>query len=182
VGLAVAALAVRMFASLRVHNHEYRPFLEAQGLFLLCFLGLGISMFPYVIPTEIMIWEAAAPDNSLSFMLVGAIALVPLILGYTADAYYVFRGKIDPDAGYHRRAATAAIPPTSGWAAPIRRRCARRARSGSGATARLGRGDRHSGLAPAPLDRLRRDAGRGAMCQDRIRDTPFTWRASISAC
>ena len=47
------------------------------------------------------IWDAAAPDNSLRFLLVGAVVLIPLILGYTALAYWVFRGKVDPKAGYH---------------------------------------------------------------------------------
>ena len=44
---------------------------------------------------------AAAPDKSLAFALAGTVVLVPLILGYTAYAYWVFRGKISPDTGYH---------------------------------------------------------------------------------
>ncbi len=97
----VLALAAAMFRSLRRGRRDHAPFLCAQALFLFCFVGLGISMYPYIVPTEITIWEAAAPDNALSFMLVGAVVLVPIILGYTAYAYYVFRGKIDPEEGYH---------------------------------------------------------------------------------
>ena len=75
--------------------------LGGLGLFLLSYIGLGISLFPYIVPRAVTIWEAAAPPQSLSFMLVGAAVLLPIILGYTGYVYWVFRGKIDPDAGYH---------------------------------------------------------------------------------
>ncbi|PHR61290.1 MAG: cytochrome d ubiquinol oxidase subunit II [Robiginitomaculum sp.] len=77
------------------------PFLATIGLFGLCFAGLGIGVTPYIVPHVITIQQAAAPDVSLSFMLVGALIFLPLILGYTAYSYWVFRGKIDPKAGYH---------------------------------------------------------------------------------
>ena len=101
VGLAVLGVAIAMFRSLTLHHHEYRPFLQALALFGMCFVGLGIAMWPYVVPTEVTIWEAAAPRASQIFMLVGAGVLIPIILAYTAYAYWVFRGKIDPEAGYH---------------------------------------------------------------------------------
>ncbi len=63
--------------------------------------GLGISIWPYIVPTEVTIWEAASPYKSQLFMFVGAAVLIPLILAYTAFAYWVFRGKLDPDKGYH---------------------------------------------------------------------------------
>ncbi len=71
------------------------------GMFTLCFVGLGISMFPYIVPTEVTLWEAAAPRNAQVFMLVGAGILIPIILAYTAYAYWIFRGKIDAETGYH---------------------------------------------------------------------------------
>ena len=98
---AVGLVAVGMFRSLTIHHHEYRPFVLALTLFGLCFVGLGICMFPYIVPTEVTLWEAAAPRNSQVFMLVGAAVLIPVILAYTAYAYWVFRGKIDPEEGYH---------------------------------------------------------------------------------
>ncbi len=101
VAAAVLGVGAMMFLSLRRHHHEYRPFLLALGLFLLSFVGLGVCMWPYVVPTEVTIWEAAAPENAQIFMLVGAAVLIPLILGYTAYSYWVFRGKIDPESGYH---------------------------------------------------------------------------------
>ena len=101
VPILVAAIAFAMFRSINVHRHEYRPFLLALALFLLSFVGLGVSMFPYIIPTELTIMEAATPFYSQIFMFVGACVLIPIILGYTAYAYWVFRGKIDPEAGYH---------------------------------------------------------------------------------
>ena len=101
VGAAVGGVALLMFRSIHVHHHEYRPFLLALALFGLCFVGLGICMFPFIVPVEVTIWEAAAPRASQIFMLVGAVVLIPLILAYTAYAYWVFRGKIDPEVGYH---------------------------------------------------------------------------------
>ncbi|MBU2957285.1 cytochrome d ubiquinol oxidase subunit II [Paracoccus sp. 1_MG-2023] len=101
VAVAVLVLALGMFRTLRVRHHDYWPFVFALGMFVLGFAGLGFSMFPYIVPTEVTIWEAAAPRNSQMFMLVGAAVLVPIILIYTALSYWVFRGKVDPDAGYH---------------------------------------------------------------------------------
>lgn len=101
VPLAVAGLTVALFRTLRADGHDHRPFLIVNLLFLITFAGLGISMWPYVIPTEVTIWDAAAPHKSQLFMFVGAVVLVPIILAYTAYAYWVFRGKVDPDAGYH---------------------------------------------------------------------------------
>ena len=96
-----AASFLGLIARLRVAAAEVSPFLLALALFTLCFGGLGVSMYPYIVPTEVTIWEAAAPENSQIFMLIGAAVLIPIILGYTAFAYWVFRGKIDPDSGYH---------------------------------------------------------------------------------
>ncbi|KQT78845.1 cytochrome d ubiquinol oxidase subunit II [Methylobacterium sp. Leaf466] len=76
------------------------PFLIALGLFLLSFIGLGISIFPDIVPGRVTIWQAAAPHASQVFILVGAAVLIPLILTYTAYSYWVFRGKVD-SSGYH---------------------------------------------------------------------------------
>lgn len=101
VGLAVIALAALMFRALHVHRHDHWPFILSLGIFLLCFFGLGVSMFPYIVPTEVTIYEAAAPYKAQMFMLVGASVLIPIILAYTTYAYWVFRGKVDPESGYH---------------------------------------------------------------------------------
>jgi cytochrome d ubiquinol oxidase subunit II len=89
-----------LFYGLR-QGRDARPFLAALGLFVLGFAGIGISFYPYIIPTSVTIWDAAAPESSLKFLLAGAVVLVPLILAYTAYSYWVFRGKIDPEEGYH---------------------------------------------------------------------------------
>lgn len=81
-------------------RRELAPFLLTLGLFLLGMIGLGISMFPYIVPDTITIWDAAAHERSQRFMLVGTLFIVPIILGYTAWAYWVFRGKVN-DEGYH---------------------------------------------------------------------------------
>ncbi|MCA0961115.1 cytochrome d ubiquinol oxidase subunit II [Salipiger bermudensis] len=80
---------------------DWLPLVLALGLFLLCFAGLGVSMWPYVIPPSVTLQEAAAPEKSQMFMFVGAVVLVPIILAYTAYAYWVFRGKMKLGEGYH---------------------------------------------------------------------------------
>ena len=101
VPILVALVAFWFFRSVHVDRHEVRPFILALVMFFLCFVGLGISMWPYIIPTEVSILDAATPFKSQIFMFVGALVMLPIILGYTAFAYWVFRGKIDPDEGYH---------------------------------------------------------------------------------
>ncbi len=99
VPLLSAVLAFAFYRSLR-RRREARPFFLALALFLMSFVGLGISMYPYVVPEALTIWDAAAPERSQIFMLIGAGILVPIILAYTAWAYWVFRGKVG-DHGYH---------------------------------------------------------------------------------
>lgn len=82
-------------------GHDRRPFLAALGLFLLGYIGIGISFYPNIVPPSITIHEAAGPDESLAFLLAGALVLVPLILAYTVYAYWVFRGKVRHGEGYH---------------------------------------------------------------------------------
>ncbi|WP_282606303.1 cytochrome d ubiquinol oxidase subunit II [Pelagibius sp. Alg239-R121] len=100
VPILVAIAAFVLFRGLQKHN-DGQPFFAVQAIFVLSYLGLGISFFPYIVPPAMTIWEAAAPDESLLFLLVGAAVLIPLILAYTAYAYWVFRGKVDPSEGYH---------------------------------------------------------------------------------
>lgn len=76
------------------------PFLWILALFGLSMAGLGISIWPDVIPGRVTIWQAAAPETSQAFMLVGTAILVPIILAYTGWAYWVFRGKVGHQ-GYH---------------------------------------------------------------------------------
>ncbi|WP_454818989.1 cytochrome d ubiquinol oxidase subunit II [Labrys neptuniae] len=99
VPLLVAICTATFFWSLR-REREQLPFLMALALFLLGFIGLGISIYPYVVPRAVTIWEAAAPPESQAFMLVGALVIIPLILVYTGWAYWVFRGKAGIH-GYH---------------------------------------------------------------------------------
>ncbi len=80
---------------------DLQPFLSALGFFIVSFIGIGISFYPMMVPPSLTIWDVAAPDSSLAFALVGAGILIPIILAYTAYAYWVFRGKMDPAEGYH---------------------------------------------------------------------------------
>ena len=82
-------------------EHHLRPLLCAQAVFVLCFAGLGISLFPLMVPPDITIWQAAAPRDSQLFVLVGASVLIPIILIYSGFSYWVFRGKVQAGAHYH---------------------------------------------------------------------------------
>jgi cytochrome d ubiquinol oxidase subunit II len=97
--LLVLAAAFAVWRSLR-SGHHAGPFLWSLALFGLSLLGLGISIWPDVIPGRVTIWQAAAPHTSQLFMLVGAAVLIPVILSYTAWSYWVFRGKVG-EHGYH---------------------------------------------------------------------------------
>lgn len=98
---AVVMLLVAYFHSGLKHKHDHRLFVASLGLFAISYGGIGFTFYPYIVPPSLLIGEAAAPDSSLLFMLVGAAVLLPLILAYTAYAYWVFRGRVDPREGYH---------------------------------------------------------------------------------
>jgi len=83
------------------HGSDRRPFVLTLALFVLAFIGLVLGMWPYIVPPAYTIWEAAAPASSQGFAMVGLVVLLPLILGYTAWSYRVFRGKVTHDSGYH---------------------------------------------------------------------------------
>ena len=80
---------------------HYTPFLLTLVLIFLGYSGLGISLWPNIIPPSISIWDAAAPPQSQGFMLVGTLFIILFILGYTFWSYYVFRGKVTHEDGYH---------------------------------------------------------------------------------
>jgi len=82
-------------------GREVPPFLATIALFLLGFLGLVISNFPYLVPPSLTVWDTAATPASQIFMLLGTLPLVPVILGYTALVYWIFRHKVTPGEGYH---------------------------------------------------------------------------------
>ncbi len=126
VPIAVAGVTVLLLRSL-ANKYDYQPFFLTLALFALSYAGLGISMYPYIVPQSITIWQAASPENSQIFMLFGVAVLVPLILGYTAWAYWVFRGKVRPGAAIID-AAGAKSTPADAAAAVVRSALARRRR------------------------------------------------------
>lgn len=101
----LVALAAWAFLRAMKTGHETAPFMLTLFVFLLCFIGLGISIYPNVIPgtlttDSVTIWDAATERSSQIFMLVGVALVMPMILAYTAWAYWIFRGKVQAD-GYH---------------------------------------------------------------------------------
>ena len=73
----------------------------AVGLFLISYLGIAISLWPMIVPHQFTLWEAASPPSTQVFLLVGTMFLLPVILMYTGWSYWVFRGKVRGDIGYH---------------------------------------------------------------------------------
>jgi cytochrome bd ubiquinol oxidase subunit II len=98
--MAVALLSVAFYIAVHRGNDVW-PYWLSLGLFVVAFTGFGVTIFPYVVPRSVTIWDAAATDSSLMFLLVGVVILIPMIITYTGYAYWVFRGKVDPNEGYH---------------------------------------------------------------------------------
>ncbi len=82
-------------------GRDIRPFFAAIVLFMLGYLGLAISVAPYLVPYSVTFWDAAAHPSSQMFMLIGTLPLLPIILIYTGFVYYLFRGKLKEGEGYH---------------------------------------------------------------------------------
>ena len=97
----VAILSLCQWRCLHDPASHTLPFIMTLGLVFLGFSGLGISIWPHIIPPHITLWQAAAPAQSQGFMLVGALLIIPVILVYTFWSYYVFRGKVQHGEGYH---------------------------------------------------------------------------------
>jgi cytochrome d ubiquinol oxidase subunit II len=97
----LVALIIGAFHIGITRRHHLTPFLCALATFALCFVGLGISFYPLMVPPDITIWQAAAPRASQLFALVGAVVLIPVILTYSGFSYWVFRGKVQAGAHYH---------------------------------------------------------------------------------
>jgi cytochrome d ubiquinol oxidase subunit II len=96
--LATAATWIWIWRS--IGRSDWKPFAGAVVIYVLAFLGLAYSLFPYVVMDRLTIWEAAAHPSALKFVLVGTLIVLPFILGYTIYAYRVFRGKVSGDVSY----------------------------------------------------------------------------------
>jgi cytochrome d ubiquinol oxidase subunit II len=72
-----------------------------MALFAMGYLGLGISLFPYIVPYAVTLWDGASTPSTQAFLLIGTLFLLPIIFTYIGWSYYVFRGKVTADVGYH---------------------------------------------------------------------------------
>jgi cytochrome d ubiquinol oxidase subunit II len=80
---------------------ETKPFIGAIGLFVMSYIGIAISLWPMIVPYKFTLWQAASAPSTQAFLLVGTLFLLPVILMYTGWSYWVFRGKVRADIGYH---------------------------------------------------------------------------------
>ena len=82
-------------------NGETTPFIATAGLFAASYIGIAISLFPMIVPHHYTLWQSASAPNTQAFLLIGTLTLLPVILVYTSWSYWVFRGKVRADVGYH---------------------------------------------------------------------------------
>jgi cytochrome bd ubiquinol oxidase subunit II len=80
---------------------DHAPFFGALGLFLLSYLGIAISLWPMIVPHHFTLWQAASSPGTQAFLLIGTLVLLPVIVMYAGWSYWVFRGKVRGDLGYH---------------------------------------------------------------------------------
>jgi cytochrome d ubiquinol oxidase subunit II len=99
VPIATAAVAFVTWRALGGRN-QVLPFIGAIGLFVLSYLGIAISLYPMIVPYHYTLWEASSSARTQAFLLVGTLALLPVIFMYTGWSYWVFRGKVRADIGY----------------------------------------------------------------------------------
>jgi cytochrome d ubiquinol oxidase subunit II len=102
--IALLILGFVFFRHLRFRpegGNDATPFVCGLLVFAVCFIGLGYSFFPMIVPSGLTIWQAAAPPASQSFQLVGTCIFVPIIIAYNLFAHWVFRGKVEPGVHYH---------------------------------------------------------------------------------
>jgi len=97
---ATALVAFAIWRSIET-GREALPFIASIALFLLGYLGLVISNFPYLVPPSLTIWQTAAAPATHVFMLMGTLVMLPIILGYTIFVYWTFSGKLREGEGYH---------------------------------------------------------------------------------
>jgi cytochrome d ubiquinol oxidase subunit II len=100
VPIITALVAVWEWRSLN-NQSEAAPFIGAVGLFLISFIGIAISLWPMIVPYKFTLWQAASAPSTQAFLAVGTLFLLPIILMYTGRSYWVFRGKVRADIGYH---------------------------------------------------------------------------------
>jgi cytochrome d ubiquinol oxidase subunit II len=98
--LATMAAAYWCWRSMKAAK-AIQPFAAAVVLFLLAYVGLVISNIPYLVPPSFTIWQTAADPPSQVFLLIGTVLLLPLVLGYTALVFWLFRGKVEAGQSYH---------------------------------------------------------------------------------
>lgn len=101
VPVLVLACLVLLWRTLGSERRNGSPFALALCITFLGYSGLVISLMPIIVPPSLTIWDAAAPASSQGFALVGALFIIPIIIGYTAWSYYVFRGKVRHGEHYH---------------------------------------------------------------------------------
>lgn len=101
VPIITIALMIFEWRALNNNHSEMGPFLGAIGLFFMSYLGIAISRFPMIIPHHFTFWQAASSPDTQAFLIVGTLFLLPIILMYSAWSYWVFRGKVRADIGYH---------------------------------------------------------------------------------
>jgi cytochrome d ubiquinol oxidase subunit II len=100
VPLFTLILAIMEWRALNDHS-EVSPFVVAVGLFLMSYIGIAISLWPMIVPHHYTLWQAASAPSTQAFLALGTMFLLPVILAYTAWSYWVFRGKVRADIGYH---------------------------------------------------------------------------------
>jgi cytochrome d ubiquinol oxidase subunit II len=89
-----STLVVWLWVWISLGRSDWKPFAGSVAIYVLAFIGLAYSLFPYVVMDRLTIWEAAAHPSALVFVLVGTSVVLPFIIGYTVYAYRVFRGKV----------------------------------------------------------------------------------------
>ncbi|MFP4606530.1 MAG: cytochrome d ubiquinol oxidase subunit II [Thiohalospira sp.] len=98
--LGAALSILKLWQALR-KGYEGQPFLATMGIFIFTYAGLLMSKWPYVVPPDHTIWDAASSPNAQLFLILGVLFVIPVIIAYSAWTYWVFRGKVSLEEGYH---------------------------------------------------------------------------------
>ena len=99
--LPASTLCLWFWVWYELGRSEWKPFAGAVAIYVLAFVGLAYSLFPFVVIDRLTIWDAAAHPSALTFVLVGTVIVLPFIIGYTVWSYRVFRGKARADEYGH---------------------------------------------------------------------------------